>query len=125
MRDGRSVHIRAVRPADETEIVQAFDRLSPDARRMRFMRAVREPKLDRLRKALASFPEEGIGAGLGTVLMTALIDAAKDRGVEDMEGFVLAVNQPMLRLARRLGFSITADPDDASVRVCRLKLGRA
>jgi len=57
--------------------------------------------------------------------MTALIDAAKDRGVEDMEGFVLAVNQPMLRLARRLGFSITADPDDASVRVCRLKHGRA
>ena len=61
LRDGRTVSIRAVGPADEVEIVQAFERMSPDARYMRFMRAVREPKLDRLRKALASFPEEGIG----------------------------------------------------------------
>ena len=42
-----------------------------------------------------------------------------------MEGFVLAENQPMLRLARRLGFSVERDPDDASVRVCRLPLRAA
>jgi len=35
---------------------------------------------------------------------------------------VLAKNQPMPRLAARLGFSITPDPDDASVRICRLRL---
>jgi hypothetical protein len=39
-----------------------------------------------------------------------------------MEGFVLAVNQPMLRLARRLGFSVSPDPDDPSLRICRLRL---
>jgi len=40
-----------------------------------------------------------------------------------MEGFVLAVNQPMLRLARRLGFTIAHDPEDALVRLCSLHLG--
>jgi hypothetical protein len=40
-----------------------------------------------------------------------------------MEGFVLTQNQPMLRLARRLGFGVKAEPDDASVRICRLTLG--
>ena len=163
LRDGRAVHIRAVHPADEAEFLQAFERLGPDARYMRFMRAVREPNLERLRKVLASFPEGGIGlvatapaadgidivgsavaiftddrsscefaitvtssfggAGLATALMTALIGAAKARGIGDMNGYVLAANQSMLRLARRLGFSVAADPEDASVRVCRLKLG--
>lgn len=163
LRDGRSVHIRSVRSTDEAEILQAFDRLSQDASYMRFMRVVREPNVDRLRKVLASFPEGGIGivatvpaadgidivgssiavfasdrsscefaitvasgfggVGLATALMTALIGAAKGRGIREMEGFVLAVNQSMLRLARRLGFSITSDPEDASVRICRLHLG--
>jgi len=62
------------------------------------------------------------GAGLGRVLMTALIDAAKRRGLKEMEGFVLAANKPMLRLAARLGFTVSIDPDDPSVRVCRLRL---
>jgi len=63
------------------------------------------------------------GVGLAGTLMTALIDAAKRRGMREMEGFVLAVNQPMLRLATRLGFTIAPDPDDATVRICRLRLG--
>jgi acetyltransferase len=163
LRDRRAVHIRAVRPTDEAEFLQAFDRLDSGARYMRFMRAVREPNRERLRKVLASFPEGGIGlvatvpaadgidivgsavaifssdrtscefaitvassfggAGLATALMNALIDATKRRGIGEMEGFVLAVNQPMLRLAARLGFSIAFDPEDGSVRICRLHLG--
>jgi acetyltransferase len=63
------------------------------------------------------------GVGLATTLMNALIGAAKRQGLREMDGFVLAVNQPMLRLARRLGFSIAPDADDASVRICRLQLG--
>ena len=162
LRDGRAVHIRAVLPTDEAEFVQAFGRMSEDARYMRFMRFVREPNRERLRTALASFPENGIGivatvpaadgfdivgsavyflendrsicefaitvatefggAGLASTLMRALIDAAKARGMVEMVGFVLAANQPMLRLARRLGFSITPDPEDGSVRICRLRL---
>jgi RimJ/RimL family protein N-acetyltransferase len=164
--DGRTVHVRAIRPADEAEILQAFGRMSADARYMRFMRSVREPNVERLRQALASLPKAGTGivatvpaadgidiagsavffiggdnpstcefaitvasefggAGLASTLMRALIDSAKTRGLEQMEGFVLAANQPMLRLARRLGFSIARDPDDPSVRVCRLPLRAA
>ena len=163
LRDGRAVHIRAVRPSDEAEILQGFGRMSEDARYMRFMRFVREVNLDRLRKVLASFPESGLGlvatipaadgidivgsaiymvgddqktcefaitvapefggVGLATTLMTALIDAAKGRGMTEMDGFVLGVNHPMLRLARRLGFTIAPDPDDRAVRICRLRLG--
>jgi acetyltransferase len=159
LRDGRIVHIRAMRKSDEAAILQAFGRLSPEARYMRFMRVVGEPNIERLRKALASFPGSGLGIvasaggssivgsavfligkdpttcefsttvagdyggqGLGRVLMTALVSAAKQRGLHEMEGFVLAKNQPMLRLATRLGFSISSDPDDPAVRICRLRL---
>jgi RimJ/RimL family protein N-acetyltransferase len=163
LRDGRAVHIRAMRPTDEAELVQAFSRMSDDARYMRFMRFVREPNLERVRQALALFPEGGIGivatvpaadgidiagsatylvgidprtcefainvasefggVGLASTLLTALIKTAKARGITEMDGFVLAMNQPMLRLARRLGFSIASDPEDGAVRICRLRLG--
>jgi RimJ/RimL family protein N-acetyltransferase len=62
------------------------------------------------------------GAGLATVLMRSLIDSAKRRGIGEMDGFVLSDNGPMLRLARRLGFTIAPDPDDRTVRICRLRL---
>ena len=39
-----------------------------------------------------------------------------------MEGFVLKVNAPMLRLAQRLGFSVAPDPNDGAIRICRLDL---
>jgi acetyltransferase len=162
LRDGRALHIRAVRMADEAELLQAFDRLSPDARYMRFMRAVREPNLERLRKALASFPESGLaivatvpaadgfdivgssifviesdqatcefaitiaadysGARLGRTLLRALIDAARRRGLREMEGFVLTENIAMLRLAARVGFTVSPDPEDPTVRICHLRL---
>ena len=163
LRDGRTVHLRPMRPSDEAEILQAFERMSEQARYMRFMRVVREPNIDRLRKVLGSLPESGIGlvatvaaadgydivgsavaildgepgscefainvgsafggAGLARTLMGALIDSANKRGLAEMDGFVLAANQPMLGLARRLGFTISRDPDDPAVRLCRLPLG--
>jgi acetyltransferase len=163
LRDGRAVHVRAIRVADEGEILQAFGPMSADARYMRFMRSVREPDVGRLRQVLAMFPAAGIGivatvpaadgidivgsatcfisrhdpatcefaisvaeafggVGLASTLMRALIDAAGKRGLQQMEGFVLAANRPMLRLAQRLGFSVARDKDDPSVCVCRLPL---
>ena len=164
-RNGRVVHVRAVTPADEEEILQAFERLGSHSRYMRFMHSVREANVARLREVLASFPEKGYaiaatvpaedgidivgsasfmigargddcefavtvidgwaGAGLGRVLMTALIDAARGRGLREMTGFVLAGNDPMLRLAGKLGFAVGRDPDDFSQRICRLRLDGA
>ena len=49
------------RPCDEAEFVQAFERMSDDARYMRMMHVVREPNLERVRAVLASFPKDGIG----------------------------------------------------------------
>jgi len=42
LRNGRAVHLRAIRSSDEEELLQAFDRFSPEDRYMRFMRHVRE-----------------------------------------------------------------------------------
>ena len=162
LRDGRAVHVRAIVPADEEEILQAFERLSSESRYLRFMHSVREANRKRLRDTLFAFPEKGLaiaatipaddgldivgaatfivgpgpqecefaisvaddwgGAGLGRALMTALIEAARRRGLREMTGFVLAENQPMLRLAERLGFASARDPDDFTVRICRLAL---
>ena len=162
LRDGRVVHMRAILPTDEKEFLQAFERMSEEARYMRFMRSVRELNVQRLRQALDSFPEGGSGivatvpaddgadivasavffvgtdpttcefaitvqssfgdVGLATKLLTALMHAARKRGLKTMEGFVLKANAPMLRLARRLGFSVAPDPNDQAVRICRIEL---
>lgn len=58
------------------------------------------------------------GSGLAGILMRALIDIARRRGVRTMEGLVLAVNAPMLKLARQLGFEVERDEGGAeTVRV--------
>jgi len=61
LRDGRQVHVRPLRSSDQEEILQAFDRLSPEARYMRFMGVVKQLDERWLREALARFPEQGVG----------------------------------------------------------------
>src|SRR5688572_28056765 len=56
------------------------------------------------------------GVGLGYRLLAELVAVARDRGLECMRGFVLAANQPMLGLARRLGFEIARNPEDFGTR---------
>ncbi len=62
------------------------------------------------------------GTGLASRLMRELIQGARARAVRRMEGFVLAGNHRMLRLAERLGFSVRTDPSDAAVKIVRLDL---
>jgi acetyltransferase len=62
------------------------------------------------------------GAGLASRMMRALIRDARARGLQRMEGYVLASNKPMLDLARRLGFEIGASDEGPSVRLVRLDL---
>ena len=64
------------------------------------------------------------GVGLASRLMRELIQGARARGLQRMEGIVLAENRAMLDLARRLGFTVSADPDDPMVRIIRLDLTR-
>lgn len=49
--------------------------------------------------------------GIGSILMTSLIQAAKVRGLREMIGFVLADNVDMLRLANQLGFVVSSSED--------------
>lgn len=52
------------------------------------------------------------GEGLGYTLMRKMIDYCRARGTVEMIGNVLADNQPMLALARRLGFEITYNMEE-------------
>jgi GNAT superfamily N-acetyltransferase len=52
------------------------------------------------------------GSGVAGILMLLLIDAARARGMETMEGFILASNDKMLKFARQLGFKLHRDADD-------------
>ncbi len=55
------------------------------------------------------------GQGMGTALMTLLIDYARDSGLERLDGLVLRENRGMLGLVTRLGFASAFDPDDPAV----------
>jgi RimJ/RimL family protein N-acetyltransferase len=164
LRDGRSVHLRALQGTDADELLQAFGRLSAQTRYLRFMHAVATLDPAQLRQSIAQLLERGLaivatvpaddgidivggasfivstepevcefaitvvdaweGVGLGGQLMRRLIEAARRRGLRRMEGYVLATNQPMLRLARSLGFDSRPDHEDFSVRIVRLELQR-
>ncbi len=61
------------------------------------------------------------GKGLGSKLMIALMDAARSKGLKSMEGEVLKDNASMLKLMRRLGFSVeTSTEDDGIKSVCKI-----
>lgn len=65
------------------------------------------------------------GLGLARRLMEVLIAHARARGLRCMEGYVLAANTPMRRLAGRLGFVDRQCEDDATLRVVSLDLTAA
>ncbi|TDF83985.1 GNAT family N-acetyltransferase [Pseudomonas sp. H9] len=60
--------------------------------------------------------------GLGPLLLSHLIDHARDHGYKDMYSIEDAANTYMHDLARAFGFSTARDPDDACRVVHRLAL---
>ena len=62
------------------------------------------------------------GIGLGRALMVLMIDWARAEGIRCVHSQVLAENGPMLALCHSLGFEITLDPDDVSVKRVALRL---
>ncbi|MCY7388243.1 MAG: bifunctional acetate--CoA ligase family protein/GNAT family N-acetyltransferase [Burkholderiales bacterium] len=63
------------------------------------------------------------GRGVGSLLMTALIDCARTAGYTSIDGAVLSTNTGMLALAERLGFVVQAghDPNHTVKVVLALK----
>jgi acetyltransferase len=53
--------------------------------------------------------------GIGTRIMKTLMQTAKFKGISFFEGEILAVNEPMLSLVKKLGFSIEAIPGENEV----------
>lgn len=54
--------------------------------------------------------------GIGTRIMMALMEVARDRGLQVMEGEILSANQNMLSMIRKLGFTIRLCEDDPTVQ---------
>src|SRR5690606_7275520 len=54
--------------------------------------------------------------GLGTQLMRALIQEAKQQRLSYIDGYVLATNDGMLGLLAKLGFKSEVDPYDPGLR---------
>ena len=62
------------------------------------------------------------GKGLASHLMHRLIDWARDRGMAEVVGQILADNAPMLAFIRHLGFTLRRLPDEPEVMEARLDL---
>jgi len=56
--------------------------------------------------------EDMKGKGLGSRLMEGIMDAARERGLERIDGLVLRGNATMLQLMRGMGFTAKAFPED-------------
>jgi acetyltransferase len=62
------------------------------------------------------------GGGLGERLMRKLIDTLRARGTQRLVATVLTENSRMLELAHDLGFTVEANPGDATTRSIYLRL---
>lgn len=61
------------------------------------------------------------GLGLGSRLMESIVEVARDRGLAEIDGLVLANNAGMLKLMRKLGFTVKRFAEDPEFNlVCRV-----
>jgi acetyltransferase len=61
--------------------------------------------------------------GIGRRMLEKLIAVARSRGLKRMVGDTLSTNEPMLRLLRRLGFTLARHPHEATLTRSTLLLG--
>jgi acetyltransferase len=62
------------------------------------------------------------GKGIGSRLMQALMEAARQRGLREIDGEVLASNHNMLHLMTSLGFSLHTSSEDPGVKLASKEL---
>ncbi len=65
------------------------------------------------------------GRGLGSRLMLSIMDFAREKGLTDIEGLVLANNPTMLKLMKGLGFAIKQFPEDEDFKLVTYQLQNA
>ena len=63
------------------------------------------------------------GRGIAHQLMSKLMEIARDRNLDKMQGQVLSENSKMLDLVASLNFQITVDPEDPAVKLVEAELG--
>ena len=95
------------RPGQETELGVARYATNPDGVSCEFALVVADAWQHR---------------GIGSRLMTALMEAARQYGFRSMNGEILSGNQSMLELAGDLGFSIRASTEDPNIKVATRRL---
>jgi acetyltransferase len=61
--------------------------------------------------------DEFKGRGLGSRLMLSIMDFAREKGLTEIEGLVLANNPNMLKLMRGLGFVVKSFPEDSNFKL--------
>ena len=57
------------------------------------------------------------GKGLGSRLMLSIMEVARERGLAEIQGLVLANNPTMLKLMRRLGFEVRAFAEEPEFKL--------
>jgi acetyltransferase len=57
------------------------------------------------------------GKGLGSRLMLSIMEAAREKGLAEIDGLVLANNPGMLKLMRSLGFTVKTYVEDADFKI--------
>jgi acetyltransferase len=61
--------------------------------------------------------DEFKGRGLGSRLMLSIMDFAREKGLTEIEGLVLANNPNMLKLMKGLGFTVKSFPEDPDFKL--------
>ena len=66
--------------------------------------------------------DEFSGKGIGSRLMESIIEAAREKGLSEIDGLVLTSNSEMLKLMRKLGFSVKRFDEDPDFRLVTFNL---
>jgi acetyltransferase len=105
----------------EMALVAVLGEHTPEARIIGVARYIGNPDQQSCEFAL-TVADAWQKKGLGRLLMQRLISIARDRGLEVMEGDVLAQNTRMLRLCTALGFHTEHSDDDPEIVIVRRQL---
>ncbi len=116
--DGRyKIAIAAFDPSRPSEVAPIGGDIARDGYGIAVARVIQpDPEIPVAELAIAII-DDYHGAGLGNILMTALIVVARSRGIERMQAFALSTNSAMIRIMHRYGaHEIHLEPLEPGVR---------